>query len=71
MAITVEMSFDKKEIHSFEDLATCVYEMVMRFGREIVSRALERRDLELLEARDKRRYRSKGNSKSALRLSSD
>ena len=59
MTITVEMDFGKKEIHSFEDLVSSAYELAMGFGREIVSRALETRDQELMQARDKRRYRSK------------
>lgn len=67
MTITVEVGFGKKEIHSFEELVSCAYDLAMSFGREIVSRALETRDQELMQARDKRRYRSKGKQQTSIK----
>ena len=67
MTITVEVGFGKKEIHSFEELVSSAYELAMSFGREIVSRALETRDQELMQARDKRRYRSKGKQQTSIK----
>lgn len=67
LTITVEVGFDKQEINSFEDLVSCAYELAMGFGREVVSRALEARDQELMRLRDKRRYRSKGKQRTSVK----
>ena len=67
LTITVEVGFDKKEIRSFEELVSSAYELAMGFGREIVSRALEARDQELMQTRDKRRYRSKGKQQTSIK----
>ena len=67
LTITVEVGFDKQEIHSFEELVSSAYELAMGFGRKIVSRALEARDQELMQARDRRRYRSKGKQQTSIK----
>ena len=67
MTITVEVEFGKKEEDTFESLITSVYELAMSFGREVVERALEARDRELMETRDKRRYRCKGKQQTSIK----
>lgn len=60
MTITVEVEISNSEIQSFGKLIATAFELAMEFGRKLVVRALELRDRELAETRDKGRYRSKG-----------
>ena len=60
MTITVEVEISNSEIRSFGKLIATAFELAMEFGRKLVVQALELRDQELAETRDKKRYRSKG-----------
>lgn len=60
MTITVEVEISNSEMQSFGKLIATAFELAMEFGRKLVVRALELRDQELAETRDKKRFRSKG-----------
>ena len=65
MTITMSVEFGKREIHTFDELVGVAYELAMEFGRGLVSRTLEARDEELMEGRDKKRFRSKGKQQTS------
>ena len=67
MIITVEAEFCKEEKNTFEEFVAGVYEQAMQLGREMVIQALEARNEELMKARDKRRYRSKGKQQTSIK----
>lgn len=67
MTITVEAEFGNRENWTFENLIKSAYEMAMEVGRDFVVKALESRDRELMEERDRRRYRCKGKQKTSIK----
>ena len=67
MTITVEVEISNREIETFKDLIRTAFELAMEFGRKLVVQALELRDQELAEARDKKRYRSKGKRQTSIK----
>lgn len=67
MTITMSVEFGKREIHTFDELVGVAYELAMEFGRGLVSRTLEARDEELMESRDKKRFRSKGKQQTSIK----
>lgn len=60
MTITVPVEIGKIEIGDFGEAEKKIYEIAMSFGRELMRRVLEVRDLQLLAERDAKRYRCKG-----------
>lgn len=60
MTITVPVEIGKIEIQDFKETERKIYEIAMTFGRELMRKILEMRDLQLLAERDAERYRCKG-----------
>lgn len=67
MTITVNLEIGKREIENFEELEKTIYRMVLQFGREIMAKALESMDEQLLGGRDVRRFRCKGFQKTCIK----
>ena len=67
MTITVNLDFGKREIDNFQELERTVYRTVLQFGREIVTKALESMDEQLLGSRDVSRFRCKGFQKTCIK----
>ena len=67
MTITVTVEISNREIESFGELIRTAFSLAMEFGRKLVVRALERKDLELAETRDKKRFRSKGKRQTSVK----
>ena len=67
MTITAEVDFGKKEMQTFDEVVSSVYDIALEFGRQLVVRILEKRDRELMETRDTRRYRSKGKQQTSIK----
>lgn len=67
MTITVEVEISNREIESFGALIATAFALAMEFGRKLVIRALELKDQELAETRDKKRYRSKGKRMTSIK----
>ena len=67
MTITVEVEIGKREIETFEELVQSAFRTAMEFGRTLVVTVLEKRDEELREERDKKRYRCKGKRKTCIK----
>ena len=67
MTITVEVEISNREMQSFGKLVATAFELAMEFGRKLVVRALELRDQELAETRDKKRFRSKGKRQTSVK----
>ena len=67
MTITVEVEISNREIQSFGKLIATAFELAMEFGRKLVVRALELKDQELAETRDKKRFRSKGKRQTSIK----
>ena len=56
---------DKRDI--FKDLEKEIYRIICRKGVEITRTLLEEKDAELMEARDRRKYRDKGKRKTTIK----
>ena len=67
ITITAGVEIGKGQFENFEQLTGAVYRMAMSFGQEVMRRALEARDEEIREERDKKRYRCKGKRKTCLK----
>lgn len=67
MTITVEVEISNREIQSFGKLIATAFELAMEFGRKLVVQALEQRDRELAETRDRKRFRSKGKRQTSVK----
>lgn len=67
MTITVPVEIDKIEIESFADAEKKIYNLAMEFGRRLLQKILETRDLQLLSERDNERYRCKGPRKTCIK----
>ena len=67
MNITVNLEFDKREIENFQELERTVYRTVRKLGCQIVEKALEAMDEQLLDRRDAKRFRCKGFQKSCVK----
>ena len=67
MTITAEVDFGKKEIQTFDEIISNVYDVALEFGRKLVVQILETRDRELMETRDSQRYRSKGKQRTSIK----
>ena len=65
--ITLNVDFDKVEGIDFQELISNVRQMVLEFGRDLVRQILEAMDTRLMEARDKSRYRNKGNQSTTIK----
>ena len=63
MTITLNVEICKGENKSFEEIVADVYELAMKFGRDLVVQILEGLDRDLMENRDSQRYRCKGKQK--------
>ena len=68
MTITVEVEISNKEIASFGKLIATAFALAMEFGRKLVVGALERKDQELAETRDKKRFRCKGRRQTSIKM---
>ncbi len=53
MTIAVEIDFGKENISDFSDLVKTSFEYSLAFGRELVRRIIEERDVELRAERDR------------------
>ena len=60
MNIAVNLEIDKREIEDFQELERTIYRTVLKLGCEILSKALEGMDQQLLDSRDAKRFRCKG-----------
>ena len=67
MTITLNAEINKQEKKNFEEIVSTVYDLSMKFGRELVVQILEERDQELMENRDSQRYRCKGKQKTSIK----
>ena len=67
MNITVNLEFDKREIENFQELERTVYRTVRKLGCQIVEKALEVMDEQLLDSRDAKRFRCKGFQKTCVK----
>ena len=67
MSITYKIEIDNEKIENFYDLIEKVFSAVMDCGREIIKKYMEKLDCELLEKRDKKRYRTKGIRKTSVK----
>ena len=67
MTITAEVDFGKKEMQTFDEIVSNIYDVALELGRQLVVQLLETRDRELMETRDPRRYRSKGKEQTSIK----
>ena len=67
MSITYKIEIDNEKIENFMGLVEKVFSAVMESGRDMVRQHMEKLDCELLEQRDKKRYRAKGLRKTAVK----
>ena len=67
MTITVPIEFDNTEIKDFSTAEQKVYRIAMDFGRGLLRKMLEIRDMQLMAERDSERYRSKGLRKTCIK----
>ena len=67
MTITAEVDFGKRELQTFDEIISNVYDVALEFGRKLVVQILETRDRELMETRDIQRYRSKGKQQTSIK----
>lgn len=67
MSITYGLDLSNSNIGNFSELVTAVMEQVMKIGLKIVQDVLEKRDMEILEERDKNRFRCKGLQQTGIK----
>ena len=67
MTITVSVEIGNTEIKNFSTAEQKVYSLAMEFGRELMRKALEIRDVQLMAERDAERYRNKGPRKTCIK----
>lgn len=67
MIITLTLEIDNTKVKNFTQLAREVYGISLGIGREVLKRALESMDDELLKNRDSKRYRCKGFQKTCIK----
>ena len=67
MIITLQMEISKENFNDFETLLSELKEKLLGAGREIVREALENRDNEIFQRRDKKRFRGKGKRKTCVK----
>ncbi|MBQ8133581.1 MAG: UPF0236 family protein [Clostridia bacterium] len=67
MIITLQMEIGKENLNNFDGFLSELKEKLLEAGREIVSEALESRDNDIFQARDKKRFRSKGKRKTCVK----
>ena len=67
MNIPVELKLCKGEFADFADLENSLFEAVMELGREVFRDVLVALDEEILESRDRERYRNKGLRKTCVK----
>lgn len=67
MSITYKIEIDNEKIANFYDLVEKVFSALMESGREMIRKHMEKLDCELLEQRDKKRYRTKGIRKTSVK----
>ena len=67
MIITLQMEISKENFNNFETLLSELKEKLLGAGREIVREALENRDNEIFQRRDKKRFRGKGKRKTCVK----
>ena len=67
MIITLQMEISKENLNNFDGFLSELKENLLGAGREIVREALENRDNDILQTRDKKRYRSKGKRKTCVK----
>ena len=60
MSIAYKIEFDNSQEVNFSEMVLAVFDGLMKCGREILRTYLEETDKQLLESRDKKRYRCKG-----------
>lgn len=65
--ITANLEIDKREIENFQELERTVYRTVLKLGCEIINKALEAMDEQLLGNRDVKRFRCKGFQKTCIK----
>ena len=61
------MEISKENFNNFETLLSELKEKLLGAGREIVREALENRDNEIFQRRDKKRFRGKGKRKTCVK----
>lgn len=67
MIITLQMEICKEKLEDFDNFVAEVKEKVLDAGRRIISEALEEKDNEIFQNRDKKRFRSKGKRKTSVK----
>ena len=67
MTISVPVEIDNIEFKDFSEAEKAVYSLSMKFGRSVMQRMLETRDLQLMAERDASRYRCKGPRKTCIK----
>ena len=67
MMITLQMEIGKDSFNNFDSFLSELRENLLNAGREIVREALENRDEEIFQTRDKKRFRSKGKRKTCIK----
>jgi len=67
MNITVSIEFDKDSIKNFNELENTCYDFGLQTAREMMRRALEIADTQILVSRDAERYRSKGFQQTCIK----
>ena len=67
MSISYKIEFDNSKEMNFPEMISEIFNGLMICGREMVKTYLEDTDKRLLEERDKKRYRSKGKRKTAVK----
>lgn len=67
MSIAYKIEFDNNQKVNFNEMVSEIFDGLMACGRDIVKTYLEKEDEQLLEERDRKRYRSKGKRKTAVK----
>ena len=67
MSINLQIEIDKSKINNFAELIMKVLAAVLQLGCKIVSEVLEEWDREIMNKRDKKRYRCKGQRKTCIK----
>lgn len=60
MMITLSEEESNRQFVNFSEMERNILDIVMQAGRELIRQTLEQMDVQILESRDKARYRSKG-----------
>ena len=60
MMITLSEEESNRQFVNFSEMERNILDIVMQAGRDLIRQTLEQMDVQILESRDKVRYRSKG-----------